>query len=81
MNKRRHAKIIREGNYLAEVEVELIDTGEGWSPYLTLEDACKLDDVREALRRGDLKNRRAVRARFFAYAGDGLGRVSPRRLE
>ena len=55
MNKRRHAKIIREGNYLAEVEVELIDTGEGWSPYLTLEDACKLDDVREALRRGDLK--------------------------
>jgi hypothetical protein len=55
MNKRRHAKIIREGNYLAEVEVELIDTGEGWSPYLTLEDACKLDGVCEALRRGDLK--------------------------
>ncbi len=55
MNKRRHTKIVREGNYLAEVQVELIDTSEGWSPYLTLEDAYKLDDVREALRRGDFK--------------------------
>ena len=55
MNKRRHTKIVREGNYLAEIEVDLIDTGEGWSPYLTLEDAYKLDDAREALRRGDLK--------------------------
>jgi hypothetical protein len=33
---------------------QLIDTGEGWSPYLSLEDAQKLDDVREALRRGDI---------------------------
>ena len=32
----------------------MIDTPEGWSPYLTLEDAYKLDDVREALRKGDL---------------------------
>lgn len=55
MNKRRHTKIVREGTYLAEVQVDLIDTGEGWSPYLTLDDAYKLDDVREALRRGDLK--------------------------
>ena len=55
MNKRRHTKIVREGKYLAEVQVDLIDTGEGWSPYLTLDDAYKLDDVREALRRGDLK--------------------------
>lgn len=55
MNKRRHRKIVREGDYLAEVDVELIDTGEGWSPYLTLEDTYKLDDVRESLRRGDVK--------------------------
>ena len=34
--------------------VELIETGEGWSPYLSLEDAGKLDDVREALRREDV---------------------------
>jgi len=37
------------------VEVELIETDEGWSPYLSLEDAYKLDDVRDALRRGDLQ--------------------------
>ncbi len=55
MNKRRHTKIVREGQYIAEVEVDLIETGEGWSPYLSLEDAYKLDDVREALRRGDFK--------------------------
>ena len=33
---------------------QLIDTGEAWLPYLSLEDAQKLDAVREALRRGDL---------------------------
>jgi hypothetical protein len=33
----------------------LIYTDEGWSPYLSLEDAYKLDDVREALKQGDLK--------------------------
>ena len=27
----------------------------GWSPYLSLQDAYRLDDVREALRRGDVK--------------------------
>jgi hypothetical protein len=32
----------------------LIETAEGWSPYLALEDAYKLDDVREALRMGNL---------------------------
>jgi len=30
-------------------------TDEGWSPYLSLDDALKLDDVRNALRRGDLQ--------------------------
>jgi hypothetical protein len=55
MNKRRHTKIVREGKYIAEVDVELIDSDEGWSPYLSLEDAYKLDDVRTALRSGDLQ--------------------------
>lgn len=54
MNKRRHTKLLREGPYAAEVEVELIETGTGWSPYISLEDVQKLDDVREALRRGDI---------------------------
>lgn len=52
---RRHRKLIHEGEYAAEVEVELIETDEGWSPYLSLEDAERLDSVREALRRGDVE--------------------------
>jgi hypothetical protein len=34
--------------------VELIEAENGWSPYLALDDARKLDAVREALRRGDI---------------------------
>jgi hypothetical protein len=56
MNKRRHTKLIHEGNYVAEVEIEMIYTDEGWSPYLSVDDACRLDDVIEALRLGDLKS-------------------------
>ena len=54
MKKRKHTKLVHERKYVAEVDIELIDTLEGWSPYLALEDAYKLDDVREALRKGDL---------------------------
>ena len=54
MKKRCQTKLIHEGEYVAEVDVELIDTEEDWSPYLSLEDALKLDDVRLALRRRDL---------------------------
>jgi len=55
VRKKHHTKLVHEGQYVAEVDVELIYTDEGWSPYLSLDDAQKLDDVREALRRGDLK--------------------------
>jgi hypothetical protein len=54
MSKRKRTKLIQEGRYVAEVDVELIDDETGWAPYLTPEDALKLDDVRAALRRGDL---------------------------
>lgn len=54
MRKKLKTKMIHEGEYVAEVEVELIYTDEGWSPYVALEDATKLDEVREALRQGDL---------------------------
>ena len=40
---------------MAEVDIELIDGNDGWSPYLSLDDAYKLDDVRLALKKGDLK--------------------------
>ena len=55
MNARRHTKFVREGSYAAEVDVELIEEDNGWSPYLSLDDARKLDEVREALRRDDLE--------------------------
>jgi len=55
MTKRHHTKLVHEGNYVAEVDVDILDTGDGWSPYLSLEDAQKLDDVRGALREGVLE--------------------------
>ena len=55
MRKKNQTKLIHEGAYVAEVDIELIYTDEGWSPYLSLDDARKLDDVREELRKGDLK--------------------------
>jgi hypothetical protein len=54
MKSRRHTKLVREGQYAAEVDVELLEAENGWSPYLSLDDAHKLDAVREALRRGDI---------------------------
>lgn len=54
MKKRERTKYIHEGNYVAEVRVVLLDDEEGWSPYLSVDDAYRLDDVREALRDGDL---------------------------
>ncbi len=54
MRRRHQTKLIHEGDYVAEVDVELIDTDDEWSPYLSIDDALKLDDVRLALRKGDL---------------------------
>lgn len=65
MRKRQHTKLVHEGQYVAEVDIELIETDEGWSPYLSLEDAYKLDDVRSALREGDLKTAARL-ARVFS---------------
>ena len=55
MTKRKTTKLIHEGEYIAEVDVELIITDNAWSPYLSLDDAHKLDDVRQALREKDLE--------------------------
>ena len=55
MRQRRKTKYIHEGQFVAEVEVEVIEDDSSWSPYLSVGDATRLDQVREALRRGDLK--------------------------
>ncbi|MBK1633928.1 hypothetical protein CKO31_25000 [Thiohalocapsa halophila] len=54
MNQRKKTKYVHEGQYVAEVEVELVDDDTGWVPYLSVSDAYKLDDVKTALRQGDL---------------------------
>ena len=55
MTKRRISKFVHVNEYVAEVDVELIYNENDWSPYLSLEDASKLDDVRDALMEKDLE--------------------------
>ena len=55
MKTKTQKKLVQEGDLVAEVAVELIETENGWSPYLSVADAEKLDEVREALRREDLR--------------------------
>lgn len=64
MRVRKKMKYIHEGKYVAAVEVELVEDETSWSPYLSVEEAYKLDGVREALRNGDL-----------AIAADSLGSI------
>ena len=39
-------RLIREGDFVAEVDEHLIEEEGGWSPYLSLEDPDKLDAVK-----------------------------------
>ena len=55
MRKRVTKKLIHEGDYVAEVDVELEVADDPWATYLSLEEAEKLDQVRLALRRGDVQ--------------------------
>jgi hypothetical protein len=55
MSALRRTKIIRENDLVAEVDVEVTDQNEPWGPYLSVQEAQKLDAVRLALRNGDLK--------------------------
>lgn len=55
MPSRKHTKLLHEGKYVAEIEIEIIDNENAWSPYISLEDALKLDTVRELLRKGAIQ--------------------------
>jgi len=67
----KQTKLIHVGQYVAEVDIELIHTDEGWSPYLSLDDAQKLDAVRDALKKKELKKASSL-ARVYT-----LSPVSP----
>ena len=58
---RKSTRFVHAGNYAAEVEIELIADDGAWGPYLSREDALKLDRVRSALRRGDVIAAREAR--------------------
>jgi hypothetical protein len=64
MIPKTRVKLIREGEWVAEVEVERIDEPKGWEPYLSLEDAEKLERVRAALKPGDARTASKI-ARSF----------------
>lgn len=53
MRTQKRTKLVHEGRYLAEVDIELLINDDDWSPYLSVAEAYKLDDVRAALKAGD----------------------------
>jgi len=53
--RRQTVKLIKEGQYLVEVCVNLIEDETAWSPYLTPADVKRLDAARVALKQGDLE--------------------------
>ncbi len=65
MSRRPSKRLVREGEFVAEVEVALMEEAGGWTPYLSLDDAYKLDSVREALRAGDMKRASQLSERVY----------------
>ena len=57
-------RLIREGDFVAEVDVLLVEEEGGWS-YLSLEDAGNLDAVRDALRAGDITRGAQLATRLY----------------
>ncbi len=65
MNAKSSKRLVREGSLAAEVDVTLVEADGGWTPYLSIEDAYKLDDVRDALRAGDIKRASRLASRVY----------------
>ena len=58
-------QFVRGGAFAAEVNVEIVEDERGWAPYLSLQDAYKLDDVRDALRAGDVDRASRLAERVY----------------
>ena len=52
--ERKTKRLVREGSYIAEVDVTLIEEDHEWAPFISAVDMRKMDTVRLALRRGDI---------------------------
>lgn len=55
MKSRPMVELVHEGRFAAEVDVTEIETGSEWSPYYDLASIQKLDQVRLALRQGNIQ--------------------------
>ena len=64
MNAKSTKRLVREGDFVAEVDVRVVEAQGEWTPYLSLGDAYKLDDVRDALRVGDVKRASQLASRL-----------------
>ena len=64
MTGKSSKRLVREGDLVAEVDVRLVEAQDGWAPYLSLEDAYGLDEVRDALRAGDVKRASQLASRL-----------------
>ena len=51
---RKTVRFVHTDKYAAEVEIQLIPDDGAWGPYISKEDALKLDRVRSLLKRGDI---------------------------
>ena len=65
MTTKATTRLVREGDFVAEVEIDLIEAESGWAPYLSLDDAYRLDDVRAALQSGDLRRAARLATRIY----------------
>lgn len=63
--RRATKRLVREGDLVAEVDVQLVEAEDAWTPYLSLEDAYRLDDVRDALRARDVTRAARLASRVF----------------
>ncbi len=61
---RKTIRFVHADRYAAEVEIELAPDDGAWGPYISKDDALKLDRVRSALKRGDVASA-AREARVF----------------
>ena len=65
MSTKATKRLVREGDFVAEVDVHLMEAEGGWAPYLSLDDAYRLDDVRQALQSGDIRRASQLASRVY----------------
>ena len=70
----KSVQLIREGEHLAEVSVELEDVGE-WGASMGYAEIAKLDRVRRALRSGNIRDA-LQEAKVFRLVPESGGEVS-----